>query len=171
MIWMSVKSLGSYEPCKGTQKSLPHHHFPKIYCRLIVRSSRGTFVFQRWKVLGTIFGRLLPSAPVADQIACDPHSFRGNLNWLWRKRGVSTEERKNSSELWFHSSEVSFHSSEVSYPVSVENKRSPPRRCGFPQWRLGVMCSLKNWYICNEHGSVYSSYPTHSLCIIFLQFY
>ena len=49
MIWMSVKSLGSYEPCKGTQKSLPHHHFPKIYCRLIVRSSRGTVVFQRWK--------------------------------------------------------------------------------------------------------------------------
>ena len=49
MIWMSVKSLSSYEPCKGTQKSLPHHHFPKIYCRLIVRSSRGTVVFQRWK--------------------------------------------------------------------------------------------------------------------------
>ncbi len=49
MIWMSVKSLGSYEPCKGTQKSLPHHHLPKIYCRLIVRSSRGTLVFQRWK--------------------------------------------------------------------------------------------------------------------------
>ena len=49
MIWMSVKSLSSYEPCKGTQKSLPHHHFPKIYCRLIVRSSRGTVIFQRWK--------------------------------------------------------------------------------------------------------------------------
>lgn len=90
MIWMSVKSLGSYEPCKGTQKSLPHHHFPKIYCRLIVRSSRGTVVFQRWKanfpllenyfsslgnllfrgwkVFGNISRRALPSAPVADQI-------------------------------------------------------------------------------------------------------
>ena len=84
MIWMSVKSLGSYEPCKGTQKSLPHHHFPKIYCRLIVRSSRGTVVFQRWKAnfpppWKLTFPRLEsfwkhleaePSgAPVADQIA------------------------------------------------------------------------------------------------------
>lgn len=93
--------------------------------------------------------RGLISASVADQVAYDPHS-RGNLNYLWRKQEVSTEERKNSSEL-------RFHSSEVSYSVSVENKRSPPRHLRFPQWRLEAMRSPKNSYICNEHRSAYIS--------------
>ena len=38
---------------------------------------------------------------------------------------LSSEERINSSELWFASSEVSFHSSEVLFHGSVENSRFP----------------------------------------------
>lgn len=37
--------------------------------------------------------------------------------------GLSSEERKNSSELRFLSSEVPFHSSELLFPGSVENLR------------------------------------------------
>ena len=86
-----------------------------------------------WKYLGEDPS----SASVADQIARSVQLPRkSELPMEETNRESPRRNRKNSSELRLLSSEVSFHSSEVSYPVSVENKKSPPRHLRFPQWRL-----------------------------------
>ena len=50
--------------------------------------------------------------------------------------GLSSEERKNSSELRFLSSEVPFHSSELLFPGSVGSIRLLPGDSRFPRERL-----------------------------------
>ena len=52
--------------------------------------------------------------------------------------GLSSEERRNSSEVSFHSSEVSFHSSELLYPGSVGNVRLLRGAFRFPRDKTNV---------------------------------